>query len=78
MILFLNNSKDLSKIHGGKYLESSKGTPTFLNAAGYYSTAPLTLLYGQMQEKILIIPLKNFIKARKCVSQARLNCINKP
>ena len=59
--------KICTKIYGGKYLENSKGTPTFLNAGGYFPNAPLTIVIGQMQEKSLIILRKNFIKARKYV-----------
>ena len=33
-----------TKIFGGKFLETAKGTPTFLNAGGNYPTAPLTLV----------------------------------
>jgi len=33
-----------TKIYGGKYLENIKGTPTFLNAGGYYPNAPLTIV----------------------------------
>jgi hypothetical protein len=36
--------KICTKIFGGKYLESAKGTPTFLNAGGNYPNAPLTLV----------------------------------
>jgi DNA/RNA endonuclease YhcR with UshA esterase domain len=36
--------KICTKIFGGKYLENSKGTPTFLNAGGSYPNAPLTLV----------------------------------
>lgn len=32
------------KIFGGKFLESAKGTPTFLNAGANYPNAPLTLV----------------------------------
>src|ERR1035437_2634304 len=37
-------SPNHTKIFGGKYLENSKGTPTFLNAGGSYPNAPLTLV----------------------------------
>lgn len=36
--------KICTKIFGGKCLESSKGTPTFLNAGANYPNAPLTLV----------------------------------
>lgn len=36
--------KICSKIFGGKFLESSKDTPTFLNVGGNYPNAPLTLV----------------------------------
>ena len=36
--------KICAKIFGGKFLENSKGTPTFLNAGGSYPYAPLTLV----------------------------------
>ncbi|MDB5199255.1 MAG: hypothetical protein JWO92_1218 [Chitinophagaceae bacterium] len=36
--------KICTKIFGGKYLENSKGTPTFLNAGANYPNAPLTLV----------------------------------
>lgn len=36
--------KICTKIFGGKFLEGSKGTPTFLNAGGSYPNAPLTLV----------------------------------
>ncbi len=36
--------KVCTKIFGGKFLESAKGTPTFLNAGGDYPNAPLTLV----------------------------------
>jgi len=36
--------KICTKIYGGKFLENSKGTPTFLNAGGYYPNAPLTIV----------------------------------
>jgi hypothetical protein len=33
-----------TKIFGGKFLETAKGTPTFLNAGGNYPNAPLTIV----------------------------------
>jgi len=33
-----------AKIYGGKYLKSAKGSPTFLDVAGKYPNAPLTLV----------------------------------
>ena len=36
--------KICTKIYGRKYLENTKGTPTFLNAGGYYPNAPLTII----------------------------------
>ena len=36
--------KICTKIYGGKFLENTKGTPTFLNAGGYYPNAPLTIV----------------------------------
>ena len=36
--------KICTKIFGGKFLEGSNGTPTFLNAGGSYPNAPLTLV----------------------------------
>lgn len=36
--------KICTKIYGGKYLESTKGTTTFLNAGGYYPNALLTIV----------------------------------
>ncbi|MEO7294106.1 MAG: hypothetical protein ABIW34_13440 [Ginsengibacter sp.] len=36
--------KICTKIYGGKFLETAKGTPTFLNAGGSYPNAPLTLV----------------------------------
>lgn len=38
------NVKICTKIFGGKFLENSKGTPTFLNAGAQYPNAPLTLV----------------------------------
>lgn len=36
--------KICTKIYGGKFLETAKGTPTFLNAGANYPTAPLTIV----------------------------------
>ena len=36
--------KICTKIYGGRYLENTKGSPTFLNAGGYYPNAPLTIV----------------------------------
>lgn len=36
--------KICTKIYGGKFLENTKGAPTFLNAGGYYPNAPLTIV----------------------------------
>jgi hypothetical protein len=36
--------KLMAKIYGGKYLESSQGTPTFLNVGAKYPDNPLTLV----------------------------------
>lgn len=36
--------KICTKIYGSKFLETAKGTPTFLNVGGNYPTAPLTLV----------------------------------
>jgi hypothetical protein len=34
----------MAKIYGGKYLKSSKDSPTFLDVEGKYPNAPLTLV----------------------------------
>jgi DNA/RNA endonuclease YhcR with UshA esterase domain len=36
--------KFVGKIYGGKYLQSVKGSPTFLNVGDTYPNAPLTLV----------------------------------
>src|SRR5665647_2182931 len=44
-------------IYGGKYFESIKGSPTFLNVGGEYPNAPLTLvIWGETRGRFKTAP----------------------
>jgi micrococcal nuclease len=44
-------------IYGGKYFESIKGSPTFLNVGGEYPNAPLTLvIWGDARKQFRVAP----------------------
>ena len=46
-----------SKIYGGKYLEQTKGSPTFLNVGAAYPNAPLTLvIWGDVRKQFKQAP----------------------
>jgi hypothetical protein len=46
-----------AKIYGGKYLETSANTPTFLDVGGHYPKAPLTLLiWGDARKQFTNAP----------------------
>jgi DNA/RNA endonuclease YhcR with UshA esterase domain len=46
-----------AKIYGGKYIESTQGTPTFLNVGDNYPNAPLTLvIWGDTRKQFNTAP----------------------
>jgi hypothetical protein len=58
-----------TKIFGGKFLESSKGTPTFLNAGGNYPNAPLTLvIWADARKEFKNKPEEYFTGKDVCVT----------
>ena len=58
-----------TKIFGGKYLESSNGTPTFLNAGGTYPNAPLTLvIWGDARKEFKNKPEEFYIGKSICLT----------
>ncbi len=63
--------KICAKIFGGKHLQNSKGTPTLLNAGGYYPNAPLTIVIWADARKEFNNTRKNSIKAKNYVSLER-------
>src|SRR5256885_8573950 len=49
--------KLMAKIYGGKYLETTINTPTFLNVGGNYPDAPLTLvIWGDVRSQFKNAP----------------------
>ena len=61
--------KICSKIFGGKFLESSKDTPTFLNAGGNYPNAPLTLvIWGDARKQFANKPEEYYAGKTVCVT----------
>jgi len=49
--------KLMAKIYGGKYLETTTNTPTFLNVGGKYPDAPLTLvIWGDVRRQFKNAP----------------------
>ena len=61
--------KICTKIYGGKFLENTKGTPTFLNAGGYYPNAPLTIvIWGNTRKEFYNTP-EEFYKGKEvCIT----------
>jgi DNA/RNA endonuclease YhcR with UshA esterase domain len=52
-----------AKIYGGKYIESVKGSPTFLNVGDNYPNAPLTLvIWGNVRSLFKIAPEEMYNK----------------
>jgi len=52
-----------AKIYGGKFLESAKGTPTFLNVGDNYPNAPLTLvIWGDVRNQFKTPPEEKYNK----------------
>jgi hypothetical protein len=46
-----------AKIYGGKYIQSVKGSPTFLNVGDEYPNAPLTLvIWGDVRKQFKAAP----------------------
>ena len=63
------SEKSYSTIHSGKFLENSKGTPTFLNAGGYYRNAPLTIVIWADTRKDLNNTPEEFYKGKEvCIT----------
>ncbi len=57
------------KIYGGKFLETAKGTPTFLNAGGNYPTAPLTLvIWADARKEFKNKPEEYYVGKSICVT----------
>lgn len=51
----------MAKIYGSKFLESAKGTPTFLNVGDNYPNAPLTLvIWGDIRSQFKLAPEESF------------------
>src|SRR5438045_3818439 len=58
-----------TKIFGGKFLEKSKGTPTFLNAGGNYPNAPLTLvIWGDVRKGFKNKPEEYYTGKTICIT----------
>lgn len=61
--------KICSKIYGGKYLESAKNSPTFLNVGGSYPDALLTLVIWNDNRKLFKKPPEEYYKgAQVCIT----------
>src|SRR5687768_16401544 len=62
--------KICTKIFGGKYLENSKETPTFLNAGGNYPNAPLTIVIWADARKEFNNTREEFYKGKEvCITR---------
>jgi len=71
--------KICTKISGGKFLENAKGTPTFLNAGGYYPDAPLTLvIWADARKEFKIKPEEYYAGKSICVTSKIELFKNKP
>ncbi|HEY8658748.1 MAG TPA: hypothetical protein VIL78_06910 [Hanamia sp.] len=65
-----------AKIYGGKFLESAKGTPTFLNVGDNYPNGPKTLVRGSdVRKQFKKPPEECFKKPCYILSMAKLFCI---
>jgi hypothetical protein len=61
--------KICNKIYGGKYLESAKNSPTFLNVGGNYPDALLTLVIWNDTRKLFKKPPEEYYKgAQVCIT----------
>lgn len=49
-------------MYGGKYLETAKGSPTFLNVGDDYPNAPLTLVIWNDARKLFQKPPEEYYK----------------
>ena len=57
-----------AKIFGGKYLESAKGMPTFLNVGDNYPNAPLTLIiWNDVRSKFENQPIEEFYSGKRVI-----------
>lgn len=55
--------KLMAKIYGGKYIETVKGSPTFLNVGDKYPNAPLTLIiWGDVRSQFKTAPEEMYNK----------------
>ena len=58
-----------SKIFGGKYLETAKGSPTFLNFGGAYPNAPVTIvIWENVRKEFKKIPEEYYVGKIVCVT----------
>jgi len=71
--------KICSKIYGGKYLEQTKGSPTFLNVGGNYPDAPLTLvIWNDVRKQFKYMP-EDILKGKDvCIYGKIILYKNKP
>ncbi len=55
-------------VFGGKYFDSSKGSPTFLNIGAKYPDALLTLvIWGDVRNKFTHQPIEKFFDGKRIV-----------
>lgn len=58
-----------TKIYGDRFLETSKGTPTFLNAGANYANAPLTLvIWADARKEFKNKPEEYYIGKDLCIT----------
>jgi len=71
--------KICSKIYGGKYLEQTKGSSTFLNVGGNYPDAPLTLvIWNDVRKQFKYMP-EDILKGKDvCIYGKIILYKNKP
>jgi len=71
--------KICSKIYGGKYLEQTKGSPTFLNVGGNYPDAPFTLvIWNDVRKQFKYMP-EDILKGKDvCIYGKIILYKNKP
>ncbi|MGI8583300.1 MAG: hypothetical protein ACR2KX_13960 [Chitinophagaceae bacterium] len=61
--------KICSTVYGGKYLETAKGSPTFLNIGGAYPNAPLTIvIWSALRRQFKNVPEDFYNNKEVCIT----------
>lgn len=61
-----------AKIYGGKYIQSAKGSPTFLNLGDDYPNAPLTLVIWEDIRKQFKAAPEEFYENRQTIISGKI------